>query len=220
MFGEMCAESVGPWPKLGQSGSLGPQIHHLFSSGKTLRVCWWDTPVSTPSIIVFLKHSMFPTFNIRFRISQLLKLTNAEVYPILNHCTIPGGVNACPTRDSDKVRLQVLLAARNHGVMEISVPKTGFVALCFFGFIRFVSFTVQICSGDKILDVSSYLRPHKSHESYIWEETATEIVFRLRSGVSSVDGISGCACFPPYPAGIAPLPPPPPPPPPPAPAAS
>ena len=41
----------------------------------------------------------------------------------------------------------------------------------------------------------------------------SEIVFRLRNSVSSVRGITGCACFPPYPSGIAPLPPPPPPPP-------
>ena len=133
ILGEMSVGSQGPRPKPGQPGSLGPQIHHLFSSGKTTRVCWWDTPVPSPSIIVFLKHSMFTTFNVRFRICQLLNITNKEVYPPLSHCTIPGGVTACPTRDTDEVRLQVLLAARNHGVNEISVPKRGFIVLlCFF----------------------------------------------------------------------------------------
>ena len=63
--------------------------------------------------------------NVRYRISQLLNLTNAEVYPPLSSCTIPGGVSVCPTTDTDMVRLNVLLAAKNHGVKEISVPKKG-----------------------------------------------------------------------------------------------
>ena len=63
--------------------------------------------------------------NVRYRISQLLNLTNAEVYPPLSSCTIPGGVSVCPTTDTDNVRLRVLLAAKNHGVSQISVPKTG-----------------------------------------------------------------------------------------------
>ena len=63
--------------------------------------------------------------NVRYRISQLLNLTNAEVYPPLSSCTIPGGVSVCPTTDTDIVRLNVLVAAKNHGVKEISVPKKG-----------------------------------------------------------------------------------------------
>ena len=63
--------------------------------------------------------------NVRYRISQLLNLTNVEVYPLLSSCTIPGGVSVCPTKDTDMVRLDVLLAAKNHGVDEISVPKKG-----------------------------------------------------------------------------------------------
>ena len=63
--------------------------------------------------------------NVRYRISQLLNITNTEVYPILSHCTIPGGISVCPTTDTDRVRLKVLLAAKNHGVNQISVPKTG-----------------------------------------------------------------------------------------------
>ena len=125
MFGEMSVGTLCPCPEPGQPGNLGPQIHHLFSSGRTMRVCWWDTLVPTPSIIVFLKHSTFTTFNIRYRICQLLNMTNTEVYPPLSQCTIPGGISVCPTNESDKVRLQVLLAAKNHGVNQISVPKTG-----------------------------------------------------------------------------------------------
>ena len=64
-------------------------------------------------------------FNVRYRICQLLKICNTEVYPPLSHCTIPGGISVCPTTDTDNVRLRVLLAAKSHGVSQISVPKTG-----------------------------------------------------------------------------------------------
>ena len=67
---------------------------------------------------------IFKEYIVRFRISQLLNLTNIEVYPPLSHCTVPG-LSVCPTKDSDQVRLRVLLAAKNHGIDEISVPKTG-----------------------------------------------------------------------------------------------
>ena len=49
--------------------------------------------------------------NVRYQ-CQLLNLTNTEVYPLLSHCTIPGGVHSCPTTDTNRVRLTVLLAAR------------------------------------------------------------------------------------------------------------
>ena len=58
----------------------------------------------------------------------------------------------------------------------------------------FISFTVKITSGDKTLNVSAYLKPVKPQKSYEWEETQSEIVFRLRPGVSTVRGLSGCSC--------------------------
>ena len=80
----------------------------------------------------YSKYKLFPRslsalniLNVRYRICQLLNLTNTKVYPLLSHCTIPGGINVCPTTDTDKVRLEVLLAAKKHGVNQISVPKTG-----------------------------------------------------------------------------------------------
>ena len=52
-------------------------------------------------------------------------MTNEEVFPILINCTIPGGVKACPTSNPHRTWLKVLLAAKNHGVDEVSVPKKG-----------------------------------------------------------------------------------------------
>lgn len=95
------------------------------------------TPVSTrksrppevPAVLLkedheglLLGHTCF--FSI-YRICELLKLTNSEVYPPLSSCTISGGVNVCPTTDTDRVRLKVLLAAKHHGIDQISVPKKG-----------------------------------------------------------------------------------------------
>merc|ERR1711971_977327 len=85
----------------------------------------------------------------KYRISQLLNITNTEVYPLLSHCTIPGGINVCPTTDTDRVRLKVLLAAKNHRVNQISVPKT-----------------VPVSSGGRILDISAYLKPNTPHKSW------------------------------------------------------
>ena len=62
---------------------------------------------------------------VRYRLCQLNQLTNSEVYPPLNSCTIPGGVSVCPTTDADKIRLKVLIAAKDHGVNHISIPKKG-----------------------------------------------------------------------------------------------
>ena len=41
----------------------------------------------------------------------------------VSFCTISGGVDVCPTADTDRVRLKVLMAAKNHGIDEISVPN-------------------------------------------------------------------------------------------------
>ena len=81
-------------------------------------------PICKVCLIVTVNYFIFKEYIVRFRISQLLNLTNIEVYPPLSHCHIPG-LSVCPTKDSDQVRLRVLLAAKNHGIDEISVPKTG-----------------------------------------------------------------------------------------------
>ena len=105
-------------------------LHHLIllqlsCSKRTTRVSWWDTPAHILSINCFSLTFHHWLFNVRYRICHLLNLTNTEVYPLLSHCTIPGGINVCPTTDTDRVRLEVLVAAKNHGVDQISVPKTG-----------------------------------------------------------------------------------------------
>ena len=119
--------AVSPCP--GTQGHLGTLRHLIFlqlsCSKKTTRVSWRDTNAHILSINCFPLAFHHWLFNVRYRISQLLNLTNTEVYPLLSHCTVPGGINVCPTTDTDRVRLKVLLAAKNHGVNQISVPKTG-----------------------------------------------------------------------------------------------
>ena len=88
---------------------------------------------------------IFTISNVRYRLCQLLNLTNSEVYPPLSSCTIPGGVDVCPTTDTHRVRLEVLLAARAHGVNQISVPKTGStIGLLVFLFHTFLTFSSSI----------------------------------------------------------------------------
>ena len=122
---KMFAVSLCP----GTQCHLGTLRHLIFlqlsCSKKTTRVSWWDTTACILSINCFSLAFHQWLFNVRYRISQLLNITNTEVYPLLSHCTIPGWINFCPTTDTDRVRLKVLLAAKNHGVNQISSPKTG-----------------------------------------------------------------------------------------------
>ena len=60
----------------------------------------------------------------RFKLSQKLKITCKTAYPPLSNCRIPEEL-PCPTKEPDKVWLEILLAAERHGVREISVPKKG-----------------------------------------------------------------------------------------------
>ena len=53
---------------------------------------------------------------------------------------------------------------------------------------------MKISDGDKILNVLAYLKPAKPHKSYKWEETSSDIVFQLCSGVSAVQGLTECQC--------------------------
>ena len=121
----MFVASLCPGPQC-QLGTLRhPIFLQLSCSKKTTRVSWRDTNAPILSINCFSLAFHRWLFNVRYRISELLNFTNTEVYPLLSHCTIPGGINVCPTTDTDRVRLKVLLAAKNHGVNQISVPKTG-----------------------------------------------------------------------------------------------
>ena len=122
---EVFATRLCPGPQCHLGTLRHPIFLRLSCWKKTTRVSWWDTTARILSINFFSSAFHHWLFNVRYRISQLLSISNTEVYPILSHCTIPGGINVCPTTDTDRVRLQVLLAAKNHGVNQISVPKTG-----------------------------------------------------------------------------------------------
>ena len=99
----------------------------------------------------------------RFKLSQCLKVTSKETYPLLYHCPIPGEL-PCPTKESNKILLEILWSARNHGIEEIIVPKK-----------------VKISFDDRLLDISKFLVPKSVPEDYCWEETDTSFVFRLSS---------------------------------------
>ena len=86
----------------------------------------------------------------------------------------------CPTKESNKILLEILWSARNHGIEEIIVPKK-----------------VKISFDDRLLDISKFLVPKSVPEDYCWEETDTSFVFRLSSLSELPTGArgAGCSCF-------------------------
>ena len=109
----------------------------------------------------------------RFKLSQCLKVTSKETYPLLYHCPIPGEL-PCPTKESNKILLEILWSARNHGIEEIIVPKK-----------------VKISFDDRLLDISKFLVPKSVPEDYCWEETDTSLVLSL-SSLSELPRGAGC----------------------------